>query len=477
MTQTFRRIAIPIVVLVASVYFFNGCSDTCTYPLQRAVSMRFINAMVDFPNVTLFINGKLFRKDYPYNPDPNFGYYTTYDDGTPLPLGDSLLFVLTSDPAGKDTLVKQWLPLDLHVQTVIAMGFGKPKLSTAPKTAKFLRLVDDDVPAKDRPLFLRMRFVHAIPDLPGLDVYFKKEIQASDAPFCTLKYGESTIRFPFDADSAKTITGLIVTEAGNKNNIIFAVPYPFSQTGFYITILVRGSSKPIGQEPIANPFILADDNIYGNYILDFSTSAVRLVNGMRDQKLSLLVTNPPPDDRHPRDQVPGQAPVLNVNADIISPYFPVGVAALGNTVWFFATGTNEKDTIHSFLETITKNQRVSMISVEKASLGQPAREPDDLTLHDTMTCPGDPNFSRVRVTNLSPDHTTINFTLGGRTVSMKQKDVEFFTVPTGQLPITFTDGTANRTYTLSVKIASRPLSLFILPDKTTQKFPVALTDQ
>ncbi len=464
-----RRTALPLLALVALAQFFGGCGSDCTYPDQRPITVRFINSMVDFPKVSLFINGKLFKSDFPYDPPTTLGYVSTYADGSLLPAGDSVLFVLTSDAAGKDTLIRQFISLDFHIQTVVAMGMGKPILKSDKKTAKFLRLVDNDVPPN--PSILQMKFAHAIPDLPSLDIYFKTELVASDVPFATIKYGEATPRFDVNPDDIK---GLTVTEAGNKSNIIIEIPHSFFQSGFFITILIRGSSKPVGSQPVATPLVLADGR-FGNFILDFGTFGVRFVNGMRNQQLSLLTQNMPPytssNAPDPRSNVPGQKPVLDVQSDSITAYFGVGVSARGNTNWFFSRD-NYNDTIHSFHHIAKRNERWTMVALETSTATV-----DRVVMQDTMTYPGDTNMARIRIVNLSPDHPTISFTLGGKTVTMAQKDVQFFTVPVGQVQINFADGATMRTHTLNIKPGSRPLSLFILPDKATTKFPVTMTDQ
>jgi hypothetical protein len=428
--------------------------------------------MTDVPKVTVFIGNKLFRKDYTYDPPVDFGYYTTFADGSPLGIGDSLLFVITKDAAGKDTVMKQRVSLDLHYQTIVVAGHRERKDLSTPDTRLILRLIDNDIASNNATL---VRFVHVIPDLPAIDVYINDSTGKPPIFFASLKYGEHT-----GHDTLPNNFGITVTEAGKPENKIFSIPYAFNFPSFFATGLIRGSSKPVDSEPVAGPFVLSDKEI-GNFILDFSTAATRFVNGMRTtEPLSLLVTNPPetndpPGTRIPRHSVPGQEPVLNIGVDSVSHYFPVGVAALGKTIWFFSRNT-DADTIHSFPDTLVKNIRHTMVAVEGTKLGQSGLSISHLIITDTMSnTAGD--SARVMIADISPDHTTITVTVNGRSVTLKQKDISYFTLPWGTHTVAFDDGTSQGNYTLTVKTGSRPISLFILPDKIAKKYPITVSDE
>src|SRR5690349_17264726 len=123
-----RYLAFFALVLTACANFW-GCEADCVYPDQQFFRLRLLNAMPDQPKITVFINGKLFKRDYSYAPPADFGYTDRYADGSPLPLGKSLNVVVTSDAAGIDTLHKGTISPNLHRQTLIIMGRGK-KLMT-----------------------------------------------------------------------------------------------------------------------------------------------------------------------------------------------------------------------------------------------------------------------------------------------------------------------------------------------------------
>lgn len=445
--------------ILAIIFFASGCSEPCTYPDVRSGKIRLVNAMVDVPKITVFINGKVFKADYDYAPLPSFGYYTTMADGSPIFVGDSLPIVVTSDAAGRDTVMKQFVSLDLHLQTLVVSGRLKRKQVSDPDTRLIIRTDDEEGEPIDT--LTLVSFMHAIPDLRTIDVYLSKV--ASGTPFATLSYGEYT-----DHEILPFNDGITVTEAGNPSNVIFSLPYGFVQDGFFLKIIMRGATKPVDSEPLAGPFVMNDLGANG-YTIDFETTGIRFVNGMRNQQLSLLATNP--GETIPRNNIPGQAPVLDINPDSIGKYFAVGTASFRDTYWYFSKTPNGNDTIYSFPHIIKKNERWTMVAVA----GKLPTDISHLTLIDTMSF-AQAGFTRVRVVNISPDHTTVGFTLGGRTVSMPIKGVEYFTVPYGPHQITFSDGTTSNNYTLNVNQSGRPITVFILPDKTGNSYPVAVSD-
>jgi hypothetical protein len=468
-----RQFLFFAVLIAASVLLGNGCQSPCTYPDPAIAHVRIVNAMTDVPKVTVFIGNKLFKKDFTYDPPGDFGYYTMFADGTPLGIGDSLLFVITKDAAGKDTIMKQRVTLDLHYQTVIVSGHRVRKDSSTPDTRTIVRTIDNDIPPDGAKTLIR--FTHVVPDLPGIDVYMRDTSKSPDRVFlCSLNYGQFTDHLPLPHND-----GILVTEKGNPDNVIIEINTPFNIGGFFANGIVRGSSKPVDSEPVTTAFVLSDQPI-GNFILDFSTAAVRFVNGMRDvSPLSLLVTNPPDVNDCkcpiPRNQVPGQAPVLNIGSDSVSHYFPVGVAPLGKTIWYFSRDIYA-DTVHSFPDTLVKNIRHTMVAVEGMKLGQSGLSISHLIITDTMSnTVGD--SARVMIANISPDHTNIIVTVAGKQMTMKQKDLGYFTLPWGTHTVTFDDGASQGNYTLTLKTGSRPISLFILPDKIAKKYPVAVSDE
>jgi len=446
------------------IIFIGGCSEPCTYPNPGSSKIRLVNAMVDVPKITVFINGKAFKTDYDYVPLPSFGYYPTMADGSPIFAGDSLPIVITSDAAGKDTVMKKYVSLSLDRQTLVVAGRRTRKQISDPDTRTIIRLNDEEGEVvKEKTV---ARFVQAVPDFAAIDIFFVDTSQTPDliTLFGSVNYGESIPHKVLPEND-----GMIITEKGNFSNVIIEVPYPFEVKNLLATIVVRGAAKAIDSEPLAAPFAFTDLDFNG-YTIDFETSGIRFVNGMRNQQLSLLVSNP--GENVPRNKVPGQEPVLEIGADSISKYFGLGTASFRKTNWYFSKTREVFDTIYSYFDSVYKYQRLTMVAVA----GTGVNDVSHLTLIDTMSFAQN-GSTRVRVVNISPDHATIGFTLDGKTVSMSIKDVEYFTVPYGTYKITFFEGTSSNTYTLNVNQSGRPITMFILPDKIGESYPVAVSDE
>src|SRR5947209_2695016 len=188
-----RKILFAGIVASAASICILGCSAPCNYPSERGVVLRIINAMPDIPRITVFINGKVVVENYFYNPPSTSLYLSSYKNGSPLPSGDSILFVVSSDAAGKDVLISQKVSLNFHRQTIIAMGRGHIKPPQV--TARILWLDDESDQWTDQ-THAFVRFVNAVPDLDSIDVYFKK--QAIGKPNLTLKYGHASAHIPLD---------------------------------------------------------------------------------------------------------------------------------------------------------------------------------------------------------------------------------------------------------------------------------------
>lgn len=471
MNRSLRNVFIIITAIFIIGPYLSGCTAPCEYPDQRGVKIRILNAMPDMPAITVFIDGKKFVENYSYDPPPGFGYLSIYTDGTPLSAGDSELFVATSDAAGKDTLVSERIPINFNRQTVIVMGRGHFKFPQK-KTSRIIRLDDQiDQPSPTQTL---IRFVNAVPDLDSLDIYTDSVGLPLGTPVATIHYAEVLPHMILNS-----VKGLTITEAGHPNNVILTIPYPFAFPGFFITAVVRGESKPIGTDHTAAPLVLSDASI-GNYIFNFNTFAVRLVNTSRSLTLSLLIrstyvtlnnenTNPP------RNNYPNQSKVLNINAGVISEYIPLNIS--GDSIagyWLSTTKDDSSGTVASSVDNSKSNIRYSKIAVEETPLNQSGTKISYMSLPDTMTNPAG-NFARVRVIHLSPDHANIDITIGGKTVTMHKRDVMFFDVPLSDTNITLKDGGTTKNYTIPISPIT-PVSVYLLPDKTGSQLPIATSD-
>jgi hypothetical protein len=472
MSRKYKALSIAVVTLIAANGLFSGCSSPCNYPVQGAATIRILNGMPNENVITIFINGKRLVKDYPYDPSVNFvhdgastefGYLTSFDDGTPLAGGDSLLIVVTSDGKGTDTLLKQRVSLNLNRQTIIVMGRGHAK-PQQPKPPQILRL-DDEADQPD-PSHTLIRFVDAVPELDSLDVYFKGDtVGVPLGNYVRVHYAEIQHHTVLGS-----VTGLTVTEAGNPNNVIFTVGYSFPLPNLFLTSVIRGSSKPVGTEYTAAPIVLSDAS-FGNYLFNFKTFGVRLVNATRVPQLSLLIRGLL--DAGPRGNYPNQNTVFNIAADSVSGYLPLRPEYDSIATYWFSKTTSVNDTVASSVDQAFGNSRYSKVAYELKPFGQTSII-GYLNLTDTVTSPPG-NFGRVRVVDLSPDHTSISVTLGSRSnVSMNLKQVEYFDVPIGMPSITIKDGAVTKTYQLSVTAVTPVISVYLLPEQSaTSSLPIA----
>jgi len=456
----------------------SGCKTPCTYPDQNAVKVRIFNAMPDENFISIFVNGRLLVKDYPYDEPTNFihdgtstsfSYLSTYDDGTPLVAGSSLPIVITSDAAGKDTILKTSITLNFHLQTLIVMGKGNSLLPADIPLKKILRIEDDIQPSIDTISF--MRFVHTVPDLPAMDVYWN---QPDGSPNATILYG---VENPYI--NLTNANFLKITEKGNPSNVIFASPYkPAPIPGLVLTTIVRGESKPFGNDRTVSTFILSDGNsTFGGLIVDFVTFGVRFVNASRSLNLNLLILGN--QDSLPRLDYPNQKIVENIGADSVTGYLPLMPKFDSIAKYWFSADLNfpKVDTfiIPGFHAPFPFRQdhRFSIIAVENKKLGETGRSLDTLILEDSMT--SQPNMGRVRVIHLSPDHNQISFILGGKLKTMYKKQVEFFDVTPGLTTITLDDGTIKKDVTITVPLHT-PISLYLMPATISDSYPFKISE-
>jgi hypothetical protein len=464
-----------MILLIASP-FLSGCKAPCDYPNARGVVMRIINAMPDMPVITVWVNGKAVVKDYPYDPTDECLYRSNYLDGTPLPSGDSVLFEVSSDAVGNNKLISGKFKVNFQRQTFIAMGRGVVKSSQISK-AKIVQLMD---PERDLAKSL-VRFVNAIPDLDSLDIFFKADTAGISLgkPDLTLHYGQATPHLALNS-----INGLTVTEAGHPDNVIFSLPYTLGGVnGFFATVIVRGETKPIGNDFTAAPILYSDEEPCGHYLLSFKTFAVRIINASRESTLSLWIrsaTVAPEDTLNPRGSekfvadYPNQEKVKRIPAGRVTDYIPLNILLNFSTTFYFAKDNLFTDTIQ-WIDQATANTRYSKIAVEENPFGTSGKKLSHMNLPDTMTNPSG-NFGRVRVINLSPDHASVSVTLGGRTISMVQKQVEFFDVPLSNSNIVLTDGSTTKTYSIPAS-GIEPISVYILPEQSATPALPILTSQ
>ena len=310
-----------------------------------------------------------------------------------------------------------------------------------------------------------MRFVHAIPDLPALDMYWN---QPDGHPNATILYGaENPYLDLTNADSLK------ITEAGRPDHVVFSIQQkPTPIKGLVVTSIVRGESKPYGTHRTVSVFVLSDNSNIGNFILSFQTFGIRLVNATRSLQMSILIKAP--TEVKPRGNYPSQTIVEYLEPDSVSTY--LGLTPNIDSIarfWFVTQLDPFVDSLISFNAPfiLRQDQRYTFIAVENIPVGGKGRSVDTLILRDSMsTLPG---MAKVRLIHLSPDHTQIKIT-GSFSTTVKKKDVQFFDVAPGTVTLTLSDGSSTKTISF-MAFPRGPMSLYLLPATNNDPFPFQIS--
>ena len=266
------------------------------------------------------------------------------------------------------------------------------------------------------------------------------------------------------------LKGLTVTISGQPDNVLFSTPTPFAASGFLVTAIIRGSAEPCGSEPVPAPLVLTDVE-GGKVVVDLSVWGARFVNATKSTTLSLTATNAPPKPIDPRTNIPGQAgKVLNILPDTVTEYFGASIAFFGNTRWFFSR-LDRFDTVFGVQHKALVNERWTFIAFE---------DPTDLVdgiggivIKDTMACVPEA-FGKVRVVNLSPEAGPVTVTVGSApAMSLAQGQLALTTQAAGSKQVTISNGTLTQVHTVNLPPA-RPISIYILPAKPGESFPITI---
>jgi hypothetical protein len=418
------RLVLPVLLLAA---FITSCSDPCSIPMERSPRLRILNAMADQQQVNIFINGSLVQQDLKYNPpitytpSINQGYITTFASGAPLPIGSNQKLVVLSS-AG-DTLLKQVIALSDRRQTMILIGRGHQRFGASPTPANALMLDDQlSSPADGKTI---ARYVHAMPDLDTLDVYFSNSA-AGKQPNLKIGYGQVTEYRELPAG----VDGLLVTAGGDTSNTIMRINQAFGLTGLFGTVVIRGSTEPQGNEPLPSPVVLSDREL-GPAIFSITSIFVRFVNGASTQKFTLLAKGPIDQGPWPRGDINGQEKVYCIPPDSATPYWSITKTFHGEATWFFRKSC-DFDTVfaHSFKASLNDLTRYTFAALQTSKLGVSPETYDHLMILDTMGSPRGSTHGRVRFVNLSPDVTvTIETPTGSRTLA--QREIVYVDYPVG----------------------------------------------
>jgi len=452
--------------------FLSSCTPVCDYPSARFAQIRPVNAMPDQDNITIWLNGKAFQKNYTYDPPNDFGYYTTFADGSPLTIG-TMKVTITSDAAGKDTLIADTaITFDLHKQTLIIIG--RAHTFAGEKNSKKILLLNDEIQPQVNGITF-VRFVHAVPDLPAVDIFWTGD-SIADA---TAQYGVPTNYFMIS-----NLKQLRITQAGQFDNVIVDFNSPTPISGFVLTALIRGRTLPIDHERQVSALFLSD--VSSVYLNNLQTFGVRLMNASRNRpKLSLGIQAFSFGDtirfNYPRQE----ATMLDIPNGTLTGYLFLRPELNGNTIkensttYFFCTDHVARpafpDSLDHFQQTAAADERYTFVVVDTIPLSKHIDgKLDHLILRDTTSRSSDSALNRVRIIHVNPDHpTNVLVKVGNITRSMGFKGVTYIDVPIGSQSLQLDDGTANKTIPISV-VSGRPMSIYLLPDTDAEIYPVKI---
>ncbi len=481
----------------------SGCKPSCDIvPTETPASVRIFNAVSNSTLLLVYVDGKLFdsawydidNKYYSWNPNHVFGYRTTYLP-TGLPLHPGLHHVAAMDASSRDT-VSRWdgIIRDSR-QSLIFIG----RMNGTPKQTPRATYLDDVVREPDK-LHSYARFVDAVVDIPGLDVYFSSTIKAKP----DIRIGFDSIS---DAQGGSTGTGLsandyfqipltdtsgLLIQPEDDTSLtdnIFSSTYGFTSKGLLLTIVARGETKPVGSDPTASMTALEDGSeSAGTATVDIQNFGVSLVNATHYDSLSLMIANP--NDKDPRiprtitnKAYATQEKVTLIPPDSISEYMALSTLAIIYYNFWFGSQPYPQDSVFHFttdkdtathlliIPPLEPNFRYTFVAIE-AGAGTGLLE-----LFDTVSAPSNPAMGRVRFVNTTADYTVNNFTFAGQNISsMAQRDVTYADAPVGPISFHVTGGTAAGTITFNL-LQGTPATVFFFPSDGSDTIPYRISTQ
>lgn len=354
--------------------------------------------MTDNPQIHVYLNGQPvqlnLKYDPPvfYQPESETGYLSRDINGLPLQVGThQSLVVLT---VTGDTIFNELVSLTDRRQTLIFMGRFRDLSTATTPTKRVLYLNDEEAnPVEGRTV---ARYVHAMPDLDSLDVYFSSKI--ASAPDLRIGYGNAT---PY-TELPANVSGLVVTAAGDTNEVIMRIDQAFGLTGLFSTVVIRGGNAPHGNEPTPTTVVLNDRPI-GLPIFSITSIFVQFVNGSRDSTLSLLPKGV--IDERARVVMNGIEKVRCLPPRVSSPFWSITPVYHGRADWSFGYDCPDMrtpDSVYKFFAQLESLKRYNIVAMQANKLFQPDVF-THLLLLDTTSSPSDSRFGRVRFVNLSPD--------------------------------------------------------------------------
>ena len=512
--------SIACLCFAVSLTILVGCRPSCdSAPTEALGSVRIVNAVSNSPLLLVYVDGKLFdsawydvlNKYAALNPKHIFGYRTTYlSDGSPLRAG--LHHVAGMDAMSRDTVATWDGVLHGYNQTLIFPGKINGSPNQTPEDHqnpnRRVRYLDDVTRGPEIPSYAR--FVQAIPDIggtnaEGLDVYF------ANTPKTSAGQAHPNLRIRFDSISnnngldngtgmdpndylefPQNVPGLLIMPINDTdpNDAILNFPHALPTTGFLVTIIVRGETNPVGDDPIPSVLVVVDGQPLGPVVLDIESIGVRIVNATRYDSLSLLISDPTNQNQAvPRtfSNTPysSQASVTDIIPDSVSDYMPLGVGPSYYNFWFGSL-PNSSDTVFHFssnasaqgtliIPPMEANMRYTFVAIDTIPNDAGNSGISLLELFDTVSNPVNSGMGRVRFVNTTCDYTA-EFNFAGQNFSMKQGDVTFADINTGTYSVSISGGGKNALISIPVQ-SGTPTTVFFMPSNPFNPLPYCISTQ
>lgn len=320
-----QRLIHPIVIVfvcVAALLSFR-CKDNCTgqpAPLiANPAHVRFIHAVTDAPAVDLLFDSTTIVSGATFNT-----YTATTACYRDCPTTGTRTLSARLTGTSLTVVSSQATLLNGEYYTVV--------LINTRAAARLLVLRDTlTTPAPDS---ARIRVIHAVPDLPSMDVSLAGTTISRNIMFGSSS-GYLTVHRLLPAPIGTDTGSFVAWRSGSPRDVVVEM-----QSGHVaipgqnvLTLIVLGKISPNGTEPLATVTVFQDNFAstrgYGDAVLLSELGAVRLFDGASDSvdRMDLLVYNSvsqggmPPDWR---PDFPGQDRVKRILNDSMSSYFFLG---------------------------------------------------------------------------------------------------------------------------------------------------------
>lgn len=476
------------IAITASLAIIAGCEPTCdSVPTQSLAHLRIVNAVPDVPLLNIVFDhdtSKLFDKAY-YEMDRytsrHFNYQSKFLTG-----GGSLAsgsHAITATDSLGNVIFDTTLILSNKDETLVIAGLHHG--SEAQRVVG--RLLNDELRSSDKSRSL-LRFVQAVPDIPGIDLFFYQTAPTLP-PNIRIQFPQITDKAGsgngtgFSADDYVTVTNAdttLITVTGDLTAAgeIVKIPYYLSSHGLFGTVIIRGRGAATDGQPTTSVLFIPDGPEFsGGWQINYQFYEVRLVNATRIDSLYLLAHDAIKEiDKGPRNNIPQQPVVFHITPDAVSQYWRLTTTFHPNATFSVATKqspSSDADYIDSIKGSYFNNERLTLIEMRTPAGSQTGYS--ILRLEDTLSLPGNVGMARVRFVNASPDHPQVTVSAGSTTIASLTGEGSVTTkdIPISTTSLTVSDGT--NTATVPITLANdTPITVIFTVATATKPFPYTI---